>query len=59
MGRTTIVDPKLDRELAGSISETLANRQVLTVLEDSVQIGRRNVVAQPMLSFGELLSRHT
>ena len=33
VGRTTIVDPKLDRELAGSISETLANRQVLTVLD--------------------------
>ena len=33
VGRTTIVDPKLDRELARSISETLANRQVLTVLD--------------------------
>ena len=33
VGRTTIVDPKLDRELAGSISETLANRQVLSVLD--------------------------
>ena len=33
VGRTTIVDPKLDREFAGSISETLANRQVLTVLD--------------------------
>ena len=33
VGRTTIVDPKLDRELAVSISETLANRQVLTVLD--------------------------
>ena len=33
VGRTTIVDPKLDRELAASISETLANRQVLTMLD--------------------------
>ena len=31
VGRTTIVDPKLDRRLAKSIAETLANRQVLTV----------------------------
>ena len=33
VGRTTIVDPKLDRRLAKSIAETLANRQVLTVLD--------------------------
>ena len=33
VGRTIIVDPQLDRELAVSISETLASRQVLTVLD--------------------------
>ena len=33
VGRTTIVDPTLDRRLATSIAETLANRQVLTVLD--------------------------
>ena len=33
VGRTTIVDPKLDQKLAVSIAETLANRKVLTVLD--------------------------
>ena len=33
VGRTTIVDPKLDRALATSIAETLANSQVSTVLD--------------------------
>ena len=32
-GRTTLVDPKLDRELASSIAETLASSQVPTVLD--------------------------
>ncbi len=32
-GRTTIVDPKLDRDLGTSIAETLANSQVPTVLD--------------------------
>ena len=33
VGRTTIVDPKLDRALAISIAETLANSQVSTALD--------------------------
>ena len=33
VGRTTIVDPKLDRDLATSIAETLAGSQVPTVLD--------------------------
>ena len=33
IGRTTIVDPKLDRDLAISIGATLANSQVPTVLD--------------------------
>ena len=33
VGRTTIVDPKLDRELAGSIAKALANRHIQTVLD--------------------------
>lgn len=33
VGRTTIVDPKLDRDLATSIAETLASSQVPTVLD--------------------------
>ena len=33
IGRTTIVDPKLDRELAESIAEALANRHIQTVLD--------------------------
>ena len=33
VGRTTIIDPKLDRELAMSIAETLVNRQVQTALD--------------------------
>ena len=33
VGRTTIVDPKLDRKLAISIADTLANRQVQTTLD--------------------------
>ena len=33
VGRTTIIDPKLDRELAVSIAETLVNRQVQTALD--------------------------
>ena len=35
VGRTTIVDPKLDRELAGSIAEALTDRMVLTSLDVS------------------------
>ena len=35
VGRTTIVDPKLDRELAGSIADALTNRMVLTSLDVS------------------------
>ncbi|MYB50485.1 MAG: hypothetical protein F4X72_14675 [Dehalococcoidia bacterium] len=33
IGRTTVVDPKLDRDLATSIGATLANSQVPTVLD--------------------------
>lgn len=33
VGRTTLVDPKLDRDLAASISESLANSQVSTILD--------------------------
>ena len=33
VGRTTIVDPKLDRELAVSIAKALANRDIQTVLD--------------------------
>ena len=33
VGRTTVVDPKLDRSLATSIAETLAQSQVPTVLD--------------------------
>ena len=35
VGRTTIVDPKLDRELAESIAEALAERKVPTTLDVS------------------------
>ena len=35
IGRTTIVDPRLDRDLAGSISETLVSRGVTTTLDVS------------------------
>ena len=35
VGRTTIVDPKLDRELADSIAETLAERKIPTTLDVS------------------------
>ena len=33
VGRTTILDPRLDQELAASIAETLVSRQVRTVLD--------------------------
>ena len=33
VGRTTIVDPKVDRKLADSIADTLADRQVQTTLD--------------------------
>ena len=50
VGRTTIVDPKLDRQLATSIAETLANRQVVTVLDVAEAFEASNGLLMEFLS---------
>ena len=50
VGRSTIIDPKLDRELAESIADTLASRMVETTLDVSEAFGASEGLLMEFLS---------
>ena len=50
VGRTTIVDPELDRELAGAIAETLAGLGVTTTLDVSEAVDASDGLLMEFLS---------
>ena len=50
VGRTTIIDPKLDKDLAETIADTLSNRKVETTLDVSEAFGASDGLLMEFLS---------